>query len=308
MNITITGDIGSGKSTVASIIADKLNMTIVETGELYRKYSNEKGTDVLGQNKSDDWSIDRKIDTEIQRLGKEMDNTIFVSRLAWHFVPDAINVYLTVNPVLAAKRVLANKSRISEKHSDYKETIKYNAERKTLELNRYKKMYNLDDPSGYTNADIIVAIGKNNVDDVSNCIIRAIQNNEFGTFIDPKTCLPTQVIRDFNPNRLTEYIQDFSKIIDDVYASNSLVISYDGLNYYINDGHHRVIALVKNNIKFVRVYGVNNISVKPDIFTIYDFEDLAGINLEDELECYNEIPLVNKERSILDIAISSMNP
>ena len=109
MNITITGDIGSGKSTIARIIAEQLNMNIIETGELYRKYSNEHGVDVLGQNKSNDWSIDKKIDNEIARLGKEVDNTIFVSRLAWYFVPNAVNIYLTVNPILAAKRVSMSK-------------------------------------------------------------------------------------------------------------------------------------------------------------------------------------------------------
>jgi cytidylate kinase len=308
MNITITGDIGAGKSTIARIIAEQLNMNVIETGELYRKYSNEHGVDVLGQNKSDDWSIDRKIDSEIARLGKEVDNTIFVSRLAWYFVPNAINIYLTVNPVLAAKRVSMNKERVSEKHSGYKETLKYNQERKSLELDRYKKMYDLYDPSGYSHANIVVAIGKNTIEEVSSCIINAIKNNDYGVFIDPKTVLPTQVFRDLNYNTIKNYITEFKYYQDKIYYSEGLSISYDGLNYYVTDGHHRLIAAIKRNIKFIKVSRVNNINFKLDTFTIYDYEDIAGISLLDEVECYNNIPLSITKKSILDEAISSMSP
>ena len=308
MNITITGDIGSGKSTVAHIIAEQLNMDVIETGELYRKYSNEHGVDVLGQNKSDDWSIDRKIDSEIARLGKEVDNTIFVSRLAWYFVPNAINIYLTVNPILAAKRVSINKERVSEKHSSYLETLKYNQERKSLELNRYKKMYNLYDPSGYLNADIIVAIGKNTIETVSSCIISAIKNKDYGIFIDPKTILPTQVFRDLNPDRIESYIAEFKEQQGKIYYNEELSICYDGLNYYVTDGHHRLIATIKRNIKFVKVSRINNINFKLDTFTIYDYEDIAGISLADEVECYDTIALDTTKKSILSEAISNMCP
>lgn len=308
MNITITGDIGSGKSTVARIIAEQLNMDVIETGELYRKYSNEHGVDVLGQNKSDDWSVDRKIDSEIARLGKEVDNTIFVSRLAWYFIPNAVNIYLTVNPILAAKRVSINKERVSEKHSSYLETLKYNQERKSLELDRYKKMYNLYDPSGYLNADIIVAIGKNTIETVSSCIIRAIKNKDYGIFIDPKTILPTQVFRDLNPDRIESYIAEFKEQQDKIYYNEELSICYDGLNYYVTDGHHRLIATIKRNIKFVKVSRINNINFKLDTFTIYDYEDIAGISLADEVECYDTIALDTTNKSILNEAISSMCP
>lgn len=308
MNITITGDIGSGKSTVARIIAEQLNMNVIETGELYRKYSNEHGVDVLGQNKSDDWSIDRKIDNEIARLGKEVDNTIFVSRLAWYFVPNAVNIYLTVNPILAAKRVSMNKERVSEKHSSYLETLKYNQERKSLELNRYKRMYNLYDPSGYLNADIIVAIGKNTVETVSNCIISAIKNKDYGIFIDPKTILPTQVFRDLNPDRIESYIAEFEKQQDKIYYNEELSLCYDGLNYYVTDGHHRLIAIIKRNIKFVKVSRINNIKFKLDTFTIYDYEDIAGISLADEVKCYDTIALDTTKKNILSEAISNMCP
>ena len=169
-------------------------------------------------------------------------------------------------------------------------------------------MYNLYDPSGYLNADIIVAIGKNTVEPVSSCIISAIKNKDYGIFIDPKTILPTQVFRDLNPDRIESYIAEFEEQQDKIYYNEELSLCYDGLNYYVTDGHHRLIAIIKRNIKFVKVSRINNINFKLDTFTIYDYEDIAGISLADEVECYDTIALDTTKKSILSEAISNMCP
>ena len=114
-NITITGDIGSGKSTVSKKLAEKLNMSIIDSGQLYREFASSKNISVLEQNNSDDRSIDIKIDNTIESIGKEQKGIIFVSRLAWYFVPDAIKIYLKVNPLLAAERIVKD-NRVGEKH------------------------------------------------------------------------------------------------------------------------------------------------------------------------------------------------
>lgn len=284
MNITITGDIGSGKSTVAKRISELLNMDVIETGELYRKYSKDKGVDVLTQNKSDDRSIDKKIDSEIERLGKERNNIIFVSRLAWHFVPDAIHIYLVINPILAAKRITENKERVGESHINWVETYWYNRERKILELNRYKDMYGLDDPSGYTKSDIVVVVGKNSIDLVANCIVQAIRNKEYGFFIDPKTLLPTQTIRDFNMNALDDYIKSISTQKDLPYINLEVdCVTYDGESFFIEDGHHRTVAAIKNDIPFIRTDKPVTVGTKMKVVNQYDYEDLANISLTDEV-------------------------
>ena len=259
MNITITGDIGSGKSTVAKKLAESLNMKIVEAGELYREYSNKQGRDVLSQNKSDDWSIDKEIDSKIESIGKDSDNIIFVSRLAWHFVSNAIHIYLAINPVLAAKRVFDSKFRTSEKHSSWEETFKYNKERKELELKRYSQMYGIEDATGYNNSDIIVVVGKNNVDSVADCIINAIKTNDFGLYIDPNVLLPTQSFRDFNMNTLNDYISIYNKPNMGINA----VVDFYNSNYYCKDGHHRVLAAIKNELKFIKIPQVEIAKTKP---------------------------------------------
>lgn len=285
MNITITGDIGSGKSTVAKRVAELLGMDVIETGELYRKYSKEKGVDVLTQNKSEDWSIDKKIDSDIERVGRERDNVIVVSRLAWHFIPNAIHIYLVVNPILAAKRITENKERVGESHNNWVETYWYNKERKTLELNRYRDMYGLDDPSGYTKSDIVIVIGKNDVEAVANCIVQSIQNKEFGFFIDPKTLLPTQTIRDFNMNALDGYIKSIDTQKGLPYINLEVdCVTYDGESFFMEDGHHRTVATIKNSIPFIHTIKPTTVDTQLKVVSQYDYEDLTGISLSDEVD------------------------
>lgn len=294
MNITITGDIGSGKSTVAKLLSDKLNLIVVDTGALYREYASNQGLDVLEQNNSDDWSIDRKIDSTIAELGKTRDNQIFVSRLGWYFVPDAIKIYLAINPVLAARRIVEDTTRRSERHSTVDECFDYNSKRKGLELERYAKLYNLADPSGYESADIVVVVGKNNAADVCECITNAIDKKEYGFFIDPRVLIPTQSIRDCNMSALEDYKKfmesDGVKKLDiDLHKSGDL--------YYVNDGHPRVAAACIKNVKFIKTP-----SPKPMIsFTpnsdIYDYEDLTSNSLRDEITLQDKQEKAMNEKS-----------
>lgn len=302
MNITITGDIGSGKSTVAHKLAEVLNMNVVETGELYREYAKEKNRDVLSQNQSDDWSIDRIIDSKIETMGKNVDNTIFVSRLAWHFIPNAVHVYLAVNPVLAAKRIYESKSRVSESHTSWKETLRYNKERKELELKRYADMYGIEDPSGYNAADYIVIVGKNSVDDVVECLTKAIQHNRVGTYIDPKVILPTQAIRDFNANVLNRYIEIYGKTDLGVNA----IINHYSSNYYCVDGHHRIVASIKNKAPFILVPTIETVNVRPTVCTVYDYEDIAGIRLDDEMYLHENA--LGRDEIIFKVLSTSSRP
>lgn len=275
-NIAITGDIGSGKSTVANKLAEKLGMTIIDSGQLYRKFAADKNMNVLEQNKSGDWSIDKEIDSTIEDIGRTQNNIIFVSRLAWHFVPSAIKIYLKVNPIIAAERLLQDK-RVSEKHNDLNETLEYNRSRKTAELSRYKEMYSIDDPSGYSNADIICNIGKNDVDSVVECLYDAISIKAFGYYVDPKCLLPTQVIRDFN----MDTIEYYNSILESVKTINATLISYNDC-VYINDGHHRIVSCIKLNKSFIRTPLPSVIRKLPDIPLPYDYEELAGVNLSKE--------------------------
>lgn len=282
MNITISGDIGSGKSTVAKILSHYVGCDVIEAGTLYREYAAKKGLSVLQQNESDDWEIDKYIDTTMETYGKEQDNIIFVSRLAWHFVPDAYKICLIVNPITAAKRIAADKKRIGEQHSTWGETYEYNKKRKSLENTRYNKMYGINDTSGYDEADLVVVIGNRTPEEIVNAIRYALSTGDRGLLIDPEVILPTQRFRDINPVTYEDYTIDFTAYKGKPYVSLSILLgTYNKNSYSVLDGHHRVIAAVRNKIPFI-------LTEKPlvrlapiDTVDQYDYEELLHIDLDD---------------------------
>ena len=275
MHITITGDIGSGKSSVGKALAERLNMELVDSGQLYRQFSE----DVLALNKSGDWSVDHQIDSHIEELGKAAEDKVFVSRLAWHFVPNSIKVYLMVNPLLAASRIF-NASRSTEKHKSVDGVLYYQAERSLVEMKRYREMYNLEDPSGLSSSDIVVFIGKRNIEEVTDCVLHAIKFKKFGYYVDPSSLLPTQGIRDFSMDK----VEFYEYLTKSDYMDFNVDAGYFGKNLYVFDGHHRVAAAINKGINFLRIPNVRVLTSRPLIPTVYDYEDAFKVNLKSEFE------------------------
>lgn len=100
MNITITGNLGSGKSSIGKILKEK-GYEIVSTGNIFRQLAMDKGLSVEEFNRqvneatrNGDRSVDKMIDDTTAKIGRERDNIMFDSRLAWHFVPDSFKVFV----------------------------------------------------------------------------------------------------------------------------------------------------------------------------------------------------------------------
>ena len=109
MHITITGRLGSGKSTVAKLIAAKHDYTYYSTGTIMRELAAEAGISILEYNQRcvSDPTEDRKIDDRTREVAIRLkdEKLVFDSRMAWFFAPDTFKVYVTVDPAVAARRV-----------------------------------------------------------------------------------------------------------------------------------------------------------------------------------------------------------
>ena len=149
-HIAITGDLGSGKSSVAKIICQKAGYDYFSTGSLQRKLAAEKGMNTLELNYLSEKTneIDDYIDAFLKNIDtdKSIKKPIVLdSRLAWHFVKSAFKVYLRVRPEIAAQRVLADKARSNEPQTaDLEETKNSLLERQKVEARRFKKLYRID--------------------------------------------------------------------------------------------------------------------------------------------------------------------
>ena len=142
-------------------------------------------------------------------------------------------------------------------------------------------MYSIEDPSGYSNADVICNVGYNGPDEVVDILYNAIINKEFGFYTDPKVLLPTQGIRDFSIEKLNFYINLFK---DSIGVDADLSMYRDSI--YINDGHHRIAALINLDKKFIKVPKPSIINEKPYIPTPYDYEDMVSIRMNEEYKLH----------------------
>jgi len=156
MIITITGDLGSGKSTVAKLLAKELGLKHYSSGDLFRSIAKKKGIDFMQMQKEGEKSseLDKEIDDYVKSLGKEQDDFIIDSRLGWHFIPNSFKVYLTVNAKIGAQRILGHK-RDEEKAQSVDNMVTMNKQRRQSEEKRYQQYYgvSLTDMSNY---DIVI--------------------------------------------------------------------------------------------------------------------------------------------------------
>ena len=88
-SITITGHLGSGKSTIAKMLSKELGFTHYSTGDAQREIARQMGLTTLELNHlaDHDASIDEKIDGVFKTLDASGKAYVIDSRLAWHFMP-----------------------------------------------------------------------------------------------------------------------------------------------------------------------------------------------------------------------------
>ena len=146
MRITISGKAGSGKSTVAKLLSERLKLKQYSIGDLMRAMAADKGITLLELNKlaENDKSIDFELDNKLKELGKTKDNFVVDGRLAAFFVPHAdVRVFLETDDEVRAKRIMQDK-RQHESSESLTETINNIRKREGSEKKRYKKYYGID--------------------------------------------------------------------------------------------------------------------------------------------------------------------
>ena len=151
--ITITGQLGSGKSTVARMLAEKLNWQYYSTGMAQRAIAQKRGVSTTELNRLaiTDKTIDDEIDAVFKNPPWGKNPCVVDSRLAFYFLPNSLKVCLTVDTMAAAKRVSAGPKRISEHYTNEQEAYEYLKKRRALEQAHFTQNYqvNVDDLSQF---------------------------------------------------------------------------------------------------------------------------------------------------------------
>lgn len=208
MFITITGELGSGKSTVAKVLEEKYGFLVHSTGTVQREIAKDMGMTTLELNKymaeNLDNDYDKLIDNKTIEIAKERgkDKIVFDSRMAWHFVPDSLKVFIIVDKYTAAKRVIGANRGVEEKYASLKEAVDALQERKAIEDKRFQEMYQAN-TTDFHNFDLIIDSTEVTPNEIAELIYSYVtkkqetaQHVKRTILLSPKRLYPTKHVED----------------------------------------------------------------------------------------------------------------
>ena len=195
INITIAGDLGSGKSTVANHLINNINYRIESAGLIFRRLAEQHGMSAKEFNQfiESNPKYDNMVDDTIKEMGANEENIIFDSRLAWYFVPKSFKIYMYVDVDTATERIFNDKGRVSESYSDMATAKKEIIERRESEVLRYKTFYNID-INNYSNYDFIIDTSHATKDEVNDAVLSNFRAFEQGKEYDRILLSPKNLI------------------------------------------------------------------------------------------------------------------
>jgi cytidylate kinase len=248
LRITIAGDIGSGKSTLAKRLADQAGVEPLSTGGIQRQLAQKRGVTVLELNKlaETDFSIDKEIDSYLMNLPP--GDLVVESRMAWHFVPNTLKLYLYISDWAAARRILGAQ-RIDEDYRTVKDPTEPILARRRSELARFKKYYDVD-IDDLRNYDLVIDTTFATAEGVADQVANYKDMKEKPVcLIDPRNLVPTRSATELSRDQISLAEKSIrSRGFDSGEPITTLYVDHV---FYVLDGHARAAAAIRSGTKFV---------------------------------------------------------
>ena len=150
MIITVGGDIGSGKSTVAKLLAERLQYKSYSMGTIFRKMADEQGMTVeeFADHAKKNPDVNKQGDNYQRKLGQSEDDFVIEGRLSWRFIPNSFKVFLHVDSRIAAQRIfsdhLGGKRKTEKTLKDVDDALAEITIRQKTLSSQYKEQYGID--------------------------------------------------------------------------------------------------------------------------------------------------------------------
>jgi cytidylate kinase len=250
-SIVVSGDLGSGKSTVSRQIARRLGLRRVSVGDLYRQMALSRGMSALQLNlhaELDD-AVDGYVDQLQQEIAKADEQLVVDGRLAWFFFTDAFKVHLITDPAEAARRVLSRPSDDVEAYSSVAEAQDRLKHRSESERIRFLTRYGAD-KNRLRNYDLVCDTTSAPAGEVVDRIIAAYaapagdQDPPPLLLLDPRRIYPAPDISP--PGQLPGARQE-----PRARHEPPLWVGYTGTNFYVVDGGRQLAAAMAAGLHLV---------------------------------------------------------
>lgn len=170
MIITLGGLAGTGTTTTAELLSEKLDISYISAGYVFRQMASERGMSVLEFSEfaegNDD--IDKEIDKRQAELAKSADNLIVEGRLSAYFVEADLKLWLVTPFDVRSQRIAERESKSVDVASE--EIIV----REESEALRYMDIHNID-IKNMDIYDLIINTGTFNPEEVSEIILTTLK-------------------------------------------------------------------------------------------------------------------------------------
>jgi len=161
--ITISGNIGSGKTALSTRLAEALGYDELYMGNVFRELAKEKGMTIeeFYAALKNDPEIERAVDRQQADFMKLNNDIVMQGRMAWFFAKEstfpAFNVFLRVDPKIGAERSGKRKENAGR---PLEAIIKANTAREASERERYKILYDIENVQDPTHYDFVLDTSK----------------------------------------------------------------------------------------------------------------------------------------------------
>lgn len=262
MHITITGNLGSGKSTICKYLNEKYQFEIYSTGKVQRELASQMNMTTLELNQlmCSDHKYDNMIDDATARISRENKDKdiIFDSRLAWHFVEQSFKVFVSVSLDVAAERVMNDSRGAVEQYSSIEEAKRLLAERAATEKARYKDIYNLN-YMDFSNYDLVIDTTYCKPDMIAEVILKEAREYETAQarpaltkmLVSPRRLLKEVSEEEKKSPRISNLVKDYQGV---TYSIDQVIhVVREGEDYAITDGLDEVKAAYLAGVPYVPI-------------------------------------------------------
>ena len=256
MHISISGKLGSGKSTISNVLKNNHGFEIYSTGAIQREIALRHKVSTLEMNQlmAQDLSFDHAIDDAVMKISVERkDETIvFDSRMAWRFAVNSFKIFIIVDPLVAASRVMDNRRGEVEVYTDLQDAKSKLIKRGKLENERFIDIYGVDN-FDYSNYNLVIDSTCSTPDELANIIYDRFKNycnssvDTLDILVAPASLYPLSWSGEIDLDALELHIKEKKYL-----TSQVIVTVIDGYHYIV-DGYLQVLAAIMNRENFISV-------------------------------------------------------
>ena len=180
-NITISGRIGTGKTTLANNLAKTLHWKVLDGGKLFRRFAKDQGFHISEKHKIPD-ELDKAFEERVKYILKNEKNEIIQSHLAGFSaqgIPGVFKILLICEDNEKEDKKSIRIDRIMNRDLISSEKAKEEIHlREEMDLAKYRKLYVKNDPNWvYWNPkyyDLIINTFDHNTEESLRIVLKAI--------------------------------------------------------------------------------------------------------------------------------------